>query len=126
MAGLPFVRGTPLIVARQEKVPRPTKSTEFDIVFGSRQAAKGWTDLRATHRSQLADAWDFLTRTPTSITPSNYRLKGELSTVSRAGVTHDRWQHKPTLRGGARIWFYVDAHTVVLEQVHTNHPHETM
>lgn len=33
--------------------------------------------------------------------------------------------HKPTLKGTARIWFYVDGSTVYLEQVHTAHPNET-
>ncbi|MEU3269372.1 hypothetical protein ABZ639_00935 [Saccharomonospora sp. NPDC006951] len=73
----------------------------------------------------MTDAWDFLTRTPLATTPANYRLKGELGTIERSGVTHERWQHKPTRKGTARIWFYVDERTVFLEQVHTSHPNET-
>ena len=38
---------------------------------------------------------------------------------------HDRWQHKPTAHGDARIWFYVDDGVVYLEQVHTRHPNQT-
>jgi hypothetical protein len=45
--------------------------------------------------------------------------------VTRNGSTHDRWQHKPTAKGDARIWFYVADQVVYLEQVHTNHPNET-
>ncbi|MFT7023219.1 MAG: hypothetical protein ACJA07_002314 [Rhodococcus sp. (in: high G+C Gram-positive bacteria)] len=33
--------------------------------------------------------------------------------------------HKPTAKGTARIWRYVDGRTVHLEQVHTSHPNET-
>ena len=44
---------------------------------------------------------------------------------NHAGRTFQRWQHKPTLKGAARVWFYVDGGTVYLEQVHTAHPNET-
>lgn len=112
-------------MAREMKVERPTKRSEYTIAFASVQAQKGWTDLRATIRNALADAWDFLTRTPLAETPTNYALKGELATIVRDGRAHQRWQHKPTLRGDARIWFYVDGQTVYLEQVHTHHPNAT-
>lgn len=51
--------------------------------------------------------------------------KGELGVISRGGKSHQRWQHKPTAKGTARIWFYVQERTVLLEQVHTSHPNET-
>ncbi|GAB4085901.1 hypothetical protein GCM10028784_25310 [Myceligenerans cantabricum] len=68
---------------------------------------------------------DFLTRTPLTPTSTNYRLEGALGTITRSGRTFERWQHKPTARGTARVWFYVDGRTVYLEQVHTAHPNET-
>ncbi|MFE4195911.1 hypothetical protein ACFRJ9_08595 [Paenarthrobacter sp. NPDC056912] len=108
-----------------EKVERPTKRGEYELRFASTQAQRGWMNLNATIRNPLADAWDFLTRTPEQITPSNYRLRGELGLVNRDGATHERWQHKPTLKGDARIWFYVEGRVVFLEQVHTSHPNET-
>jgi hypothetical protein len=73
----------------------------------------------------MADAWDFLTRTPQLVTPTNYPLKGELGTITRNGGAHQRWQHKPTLQGGARIWFYIHDQVVYLEEVHTHHPNAT-
>lgn len=93
--------------------------------FASREAQKGWRDLSATIRGPLADTWDFLTRSPHEETLTNYPLKGKLSTVTRDGVSHRRWQHKPTRKGDARIWFYVDGSVVYLERVHTSHPNET-
>lgn len=108
-----------------ELVPRPPKKIEYEIRFATPGARKGWQDLVATIRNPMAEAWDFLTRTPLSTTPTNYQLRGELGTISRGGTTHQRWQHKPTARGTARIWFYVHERTVVLEQVHTSHPNET-
>lgn len=62
---------------------------------------------------------------PADRTPTNYPLKGVLGTVTRDGKTYERWQHKPTAQGDARIWFYVDGQTVYVEQVHTKHPNQT-
>lgn len=73
----------------------------------------------------MTETWDFLTRTPQATTPTNYRLKGELVTARRGDAAHERWQHKPTAKGTARIWFYVHERTVFPEQVHTSHPNET-
>lgn len=45
--------------------------------------------------------------------------------ISRGETSHERWQHKRTAKGAARIWFYVHERTVFLEQVDTSHPNET-
>ncbi|MDN5686867.1 MAG: hypothetical protein L0G94_09335 [Brachybacterium sp.] len=73
----------------------------------------------------MSETWDFLTRTPETTTPTNYPLKGSLATITRGSRTFQRWQHKPTSQGTARVWFYVDGSTVYLEQVHNAHPNET-
>lgn len=112
-------------MAKGEKVERPTKKNEYELRFASVQAKRGWMDLKATIRNPLVDSWEFLTQTPQLETPTNYRLRGDLSLVSRDCATHDRWQHKPTLKGNARIWFYVVEQVVFLEQVHTSHPNQT-
>lgn len=106
-------------------MPRPTKKSEYELVFGSQAAKRGWRDLKAAMRGPLADTWDFLTRTPLDTTPANCALKGQLATIVRDGISYQRWQHKPTRQGDARIWFYVHEQFVVLEQVHTAHPNQT-
>lgn len=98
-----------------ELVPRPPKKVEYEIRFGTTQARAGWRDLVATIRNPMVETWDFLTRTPLTHTPTNYPLRGDLATIQRGRQTHERWQHKPTARGSARIWFYVEDRTVVLE-----------
>lgn len=112
-------------MAKDVNVPRPVKNSEYRLLFASREAKKGWLDLAATIRGPLADSWDFLTKSPLERTPNNYPLKGELGTVTRNGKQYERWQHKPTRKGDARIWFYVDERFVYLERVHTHHPNET-
>jgi hypothetical protein len=112
-------------MAKSGRVERPTKKVEYELRFASAQARRGWSDLQATIRNSLVDTWDFLTRTPLVTTPQNYPLRGELGVVTRNGLLHERWQHKPTLKGDARIWFYVVDQIVYLEQVHTHHPNQT-
>lgn len=112
-------------MAKKNPVPRPVKKSEYEIRFASVGAQRGWVDLVATIRNPMADTWDFLTATPTARTPTNYPLREELGTIRRNGQDFERWQHKPTLKGSARIWFYVDGRIVYLEQVHTSHPHQT-
>ncbi|GMA38911.1 hypothetical protein GCM10025883_09560 [Mobilicoccus caccae] len=108
---------------RSSRVERPLRKSEFKVVFGTRQAAKGWQDLLAVQRGVVVDAWEFLTTRPCDRTADNYPLKDDLATVTRDGRTHEQGQHK--LAGGARIWFYVEEMEVVLIRVSTNHPHET-
>jgi hypothetical protein len=99
---------------RGELVHRPPKKVKYEIRFATANARKGWQDLAATIRNTLADAWDFLTRTPLVKTPTNYPLRGELGTLTRGDKTYERWQHKPTLKGTARIWLFVDDRTELL------------
>jgi len=113
-------------MAKRTRVQRPSpKSAEYSIEFASRGAAKGWDDLVSTIHNAMVDTWDFLTKTPQNVTPTNYPLKRPLANITRDGQQYARWQHKPTLGGSARIWFYVDGQTVWLEQVHTSHPNQT-
>ncbi|EXF25949.1 hypothetical protein BG28_09515 [Nesterenkonia sp. AN1] len=112
-------------MAKKNLVSRPSKKSEYEIYFSSTGAQKGWIDLVATIRNPMVDTWGFLTATPTARTSTNYPLRGELATVRRDGREFERWQHKPTQKGAARIWFYVDGGTVYLEQVHTSHPNQT-
>jgi len=85
---------------KETVVARPAKKSEYVLKYASNQAEKGWRDLVATIRNPMADAWDFLTRTPLMATPTNYPLEGPLATITRGGRTFQRWQHKPTLKGG--------------------------
>jgi hypothetical protein len=113
------------LTGKGNHVPRPTKKSEYAIIFASNSARKGWQDLEAVRRNDLVDAWDFLTRNPKELSPLNSQLRGELGQVTVAGEPFDRWQLKLSSTFGARIWFYVDGNTVFIEEVHTNHPNET-
>lgn len=110
-------------MAKGERVDRPLKKSEFQIVYGSSEAKKGWRDLLATQRSQLVDAWNLLTTDPFAHNAQIHPLKGSLGIVTRGGVEHV--QRQCELSQGARIWFYVDDMNVVVVKVHTRHPNQT-
>ncbi|BAH55525.1 MULTISPECIES: hypothetical protein [Rhodococcus] len=112
-------------------VPRPIKRVEWHLVFATRDAAKGWTDLLATARNATVDAWDTLTREPIVETSRLYQLKGDYAYGTYQGRTYARYQYKVT--DGGRIWFFVDpapkgaknAGRVLLERCEPGHPKET-
>lgn len=114
------------------KVERPLKISEHELLFATRDAQKGWTDLRATARDAAVDAWDFLTKTPELEGDKCYRLKGDLGVITIDGVDRAQWQYKPT--SGGRIWYAAvpaakgskDLAQVVLLRVVTGHPNETV
>lgn len=97
----------------------------------SREAAKGWIDLLAVARNATVDAWDTLTREPTTETQRLYQLKGEFAYGAYQGRTYGRYQYKVT--DGGRIWFFVEpapkgsktAGRVLLERCEPGHPKET-
>lgn len=117
---------------RGDVVPRPIKATEYEIYFASTGAERGWTDLKATAKNALADAYDHLTANPTLYNPDRcYQLRGDLASVLIGGQALPQWQYKGT--DGARIWFAVkepDGKTkspglVYITNAVTGHPNET-
>lgn len=118
---------------RDNLVPRPLKKAEYEIVFITRQAEKGWRDGLATFRNAIVDAWDHLCQHPTHEDGRRvYRLQSGLATGTYDGVSYERYQYK--FPNGGRIWYFVAAPAdkkgkvagrVLIEDVHTSHPNET-
>lgn len=110
---------------KNDIVPRPTKKSEYTLKFATRSAQKGWVDLVATQRNVMVETWGFLTKTPDQVTNTNYKLKGELGNITYQGRSYQRWQHQPTLKGSARIWFIIEGKTVLLVDVFSAHTNQT-
>jgi hypothetical protein len=108
-----------------EIVPRPRRKTDFILQFDNRAAELGWRDAVAVRRNAMVDAWDWLTNSPLSPSPLCSPLRGQLGSISRGGIEHDRWQLKLDERDGIRICYFVVDNTVCIEKVHTRHPNET-
>lgn len=106
-------------------VLRPKRKTEYEVFFVSKSVEKQWLKLLATRRNQLVDAWETLTKHPFETTPSNYRLKGDLGSITKSGEQFELWQLKLNEREGARIWYFESGGNVFIEEIHTSHPNQT-
>jgi hypothetical protein len=108
-----------------ELVPRPLKKSEYKIYFGSNRIRKAWVAILAVRRSDLSEAWDFLTRNPLKVTPLSHPMRADFGLLVANGVSHQRWQLKLSATDGSRIWYFVDGQTVFIERIFTAHPNET-
>jgi hypothetical protein len=115
-------------MVKEKPVSRPIKATEHKLMHVTREAEKGWRDACASFRNAMADAWDFLTHTPTQQSERCYPLRPPLDVVTFGGTSHTRWQYKISHSG--RIWYAVIppakgmSGTVLIERVETGHPIE--
>lgn len=110
---------------RDKRLNRPLMKSDFEIFLETKSAEKGWQDFVATRRSEAVATWDALTKNPLEVSLKNYRLKSNLGIVRRNGKDHERWQHKPSLTGDVRIWFFVIDKSVFIERIFTSHPNLT-
>ena len=108
-----------------EPVPRPLKKSEYKIYFESSKVRRVWVDLLAVRRSDLSQAWDYLTRNPLKVTPLSYPMRKDFGLLTAHGVSHQRWQLKLSATDGSRIWYFVDGQSVFIERIFTAHPNET-
>jgi hypothetical protein len=112
---------------RGERVAPPPASDEYDVIFGSNEAAKGWVDLCAQAPGNALEAWRILRSNPMPQvpTPRHHRLKGPLATADYRGIVLPRWQYEIT--AGGRLWYLVDAgrRRVYLMVAGTRHPKAT-
>jgi hypothetical protein len=112
---------------RGERVAPPPAPGEFDLLFGTTEAAKGWVDLCAQAPGNAWDAWQTLrTRpAPAARTTRHHRLKGSLATGTYRGAALPQWQYEVT--AGGRVWYLVDdeRRRVYLMYAGTGHPKAT-
>ena len=106
-------------------VPRPLKKSEYKIYFESSKVTKAWVDLLAVRRSDISEAWDFLTRTPLTVTPLAHPMRGDFELLVANGFHHQRWQLKLSATDGSRIWYFVEDKSVYIEKIFTAHPNLT-
>lgn len=66
---------------RRETVPRPLRRSEYEIVFGTSNARKGWIDVLAVQRNTVVAAWERLTTDPLADDTTCHGLKVTLSSL---------------------------------------------
>ena len=112
---------------RGERVAPPATPPEWEVVFGTSEAAKGWDHLCAHAASNTRKAWETMRTDPQPlvVTPRHHRLKGRLATRAHKGRDLPQWQIEVT--GGGRIWYVADedARTVFLMAAGPGHPSQT-
>lgn len=130
-------------MAREERIVRPTRTDQFEVVAADKGVADEWDRWGKQEPNALATAYDQLASNPTQFSSRQKRLEGK--TYGRGtyeGRTYDRWQYEAT--AGGRIFYFVDDPTagtrkkverkgrgpkprrrVIIEAVHPGHPKET-
>jgi hypothetical protein len=111
---------------RLDRVPPPALEGEWEVRFGTSEAAKGWDELCAQAPTNTRAAFELMRVNPRPPQDkSHYELRGGLSTRTFKGRTLEQWQVKVTSSG--RIWYLPDdqARTVWVVYASPAHPRET-
>lgn len=112
---------------RRDQVPQPPRGAEWELRFGTSEAAKGWSDLATAAATNVRKAWETMRHSPQHSTDLQRHtpLKGGLATGNHDGRVLPQWQIEVT--SGGRIWYLIDAasHTVWVTYASARHPNET-
>jgi hypothetical protein len=111
---------------RLERVAPPPAEGEWDVRFGTSEAAKSWDDLCAHAASSTREAFELIRVSPRPPQDhAHYRLRGGLGTREFKGRALEQWQVK--VSGSGRIWYLPDddARTVWIVYASAAHPKET-
>lgn len=114
---------------RGDRVAPPPTQGEWDVRFGTNEAAKGWEELSSAAPRNTAVAWRLM-RTdpgpgPGKPNPRHHRLKADLAAGTHGGRELPQWQIEVT--GGGRVWYLLDEdkHTVWMRYASVAHPKQT-
>jgi hypothetical protein len=111
---------------RRERVAPPAATGEWEVRFGTNDAAKGWDALCQQAPGNTAAAWQQLRTNPRPPVDRRHgQLHGDLATRVFEGRDLAQWQIEVT--GGGRIWYIIDddRRTVWLTYAGLAHPRAT-
>jgi hypothetical protein len=111
---------------RLDRVAPPPIQGEWEIRFGTSEAAKGWDELCAHALGATRRAFELMRSDPRPPEDgTHYRLRGTLATREFAGRTLEQWQIK--VSGAGRIWYLPDdhKHTIWVVYASSAHPKQT-
>lgn len=112
---------------RGDRAAPPPIGSEYDVKFGTAEAAKGWDQLAQQVPANLRRAFEAIRTDPRSkLNPERqHRLGGKLGTGLHAGRSLERWQYEVT--GGGRVWYLIDDEKRIAWIVYagTGHPKQT-
>ncbi|MGI9062381.1 MAG: hypothetical protein ACR2FQ_00965 [Pseudonocardiaceae bacterium] len=112
---------------RGERVTPPASAHEWEVRFGTGDAAKGWDELCRQAPGTTRGAWLEMRSNPAPslATPRHHQLKSQLVFGQYGGRSMPCWQIEVT--GGGRIWYLLDTEkrTVWVTFASTAHPKAT-
>jgi hypothetical protein len=111
---------------RLDRVAPPPVKGEWDVRFGTSEAAKGWEELCGYAASGTREAFELMRVSPRPPQDgSHYRLRGSLASRELRGRVLEQWQVK--VSGSGRIWYLPDddSRTVWIVYASPAHPKET-
>jgi hypothetical protein len=112
---------------RGDRVAPPPGPHEWDVVFGTNDAAKGWEELCSQATNNTRQAWSLmrLDPSPAETTSRQHPLKGSYATGTYRGQPFPQWPIEVT--SGGRIWYLVDPERrrVVVMYASPRHPKAT-
>ncbi len=110
---------------RLDRVAPPPLEGEWDIRFGSSEAAGSWDELGRQLPGTLSQAWQRMRHSPLVRTDTQKPLKGELGSRPVGGRQLPQWQID--VSGGGRVLYCVDAQdrTVWVVLAGAGHPGAT-
>lgn len=112
---------------RGDRVAPPPDPDEWDVVFGTNEAAKGWDELCVQAAANTLQAWRIMRigPAPAVMTSRHHRLKGRYAMGTYRGQPLPQWQIEVT--SGGRIWYLLDAgrRRVLVMYASPRHPKAT-
>jgi CubicO group peptidase (beta-lactamase class C family) len=112
---------------RGDRVAPPRRADEYELRFGTNDAAKGWEELCRHAPGSTRTAFEAIRSCPRPVpaNPRQHRLKGALAFGTQDGRQMERWQYEVT--GGGRVWYLVDGakRVVWVSYAGTGHPKAT-
>ncbi len=112
---------------RGDRVTVPPPSEEWDIRFGTGDAANGWEELCRLALANTRRCLEILRADPRSGGGHDrqHRLRGDLGTHRHNGRDLEQWEYEVT--GGGRVRYVIDdaGRTVWLVYASPRHPKDT-
>jgi len=111
---------------RLDRVAPPPVQAEWEVRFGTSEAAKGWDDLCAQIPENTRAAFEMMRSNPRPPADgTHYQLRDDLATRDFQGRRLEQWQ--VAVSGSGRIWYLPDdsKRTVWLVYASTAHPKQT-
>jgi hypothetical protein len=92
---------------RKDRAAPPPVHEEWDVRFGTNEAAKGWEELCRQAAANTRSAYELMRSNPRPAEDGRHtRLRGALATRTLDGRELEQWEIEVT--GGGRIFYLVD------------------